>query len=118
MFLRRKILERGMPGILSNGASVEFRDGLVMIETLAKSVDVDYAGMLDLSVCNSILLGELIKLRAPNCLVAATELPALVDFRFMLYRSLFQLLKHGAPYLETLTRLREELVRSITTEDQ
>jgi hypothetical protein len=117
MFLNRKALDKCFPGVFRNGTSVEFADGFILIESFANCVNANYAGILDLSVCNSILLGEMIKLRAKKCLVVATELPALVEFRLLLYRSLFQLLRDGQPYLETLTRLREELLRSIKRED-
>ena len=116
MYFNRKRVEKYFPKCIRNGAAVEFASGLTLIEDVADRVSPNFVGLLDLSVCNSILLGEMVKERAPGSLAIGTELPAIVEFRLLLYGSLFGLLKSGRPYLETLTKLRVELVRSFTQE--
>ncbi len=116
MYYRRKALDARLPGCFRNGASVEFANGLMMIEAFAAALTSTYVSLIDLSVCNSILLGEMIKARAPNCLAIGTELPAIVEFRLMFYECLFGLLRDGRSYLDTATKLRQELVRSLKRE--
>ena len=111
LFINRKFLDEALPGVFGRNTSVEFSDGLISIETIASCALPSFTGVIDLSVCNSILLGELIKCYAPRCLTVSTRLPARVDFRIIFYRALFDLLAQGRPYVSTLEDLRRRLAR-------
>ncbi len=106
VFINRKLLEAALPAVFGRSTSVEFNDGLIDIETIAGFASARFTGVIDLSVCNSVLLGELIKDRAPHCLAVSTRLPARVDFRLVFYRALFDLLGSGRPYVSSLEELR------------
>jgi hypothetical protein len=91
---------------------VEFTSGLVPVETVAASVHGEYNGVFDLSVCTSVMLAEMIKEIAPDCLVAAVDLPSIVDFRVEFYRGLFKMLR-GKPFLTTAAELREAILQDL-----
>jgi hypothetical protein len=110
LYMNRKFLEEALPGIFGENSSVEFADGLVRIETIASNASPVFQGIFDLSVCNSILLGELIKTHAPRCLVVATKIPAVVGFQIVFYRALFEFLAPGRPYLSALEELRSRIL--------
>jgi hypothetical protein len=112
-YINRKFLDEALPNAFGRNTCVEFADGLTGIETIASNAMRSFNGVFDLSVCNSILLGELIKGYASDCLTAATRLPAMVDFRIIFYRALFKLLKQGRHYVSTLKELRERLVQCL-----
>jgi hypothetical protein len=116
LFMNREFLDKALPGIFGENASVEFADGLVGIEAIARNASPSFRGIFDLSVCNSILLGELIKSHAPRCLVVATKIPALVGFQIAFYRALFEFLVSGRPYIsafeELLSRILVDLEKS------
>lgn len=109
VYLNRKVLDKQFPGVFGPNASVEFADGLVPIDVVANSFSNSFKEILDLSVCNSILLGELVKIQSPNCLVVATRLPASVTYQTIFYQSLFKGLTGGQPYIQTIDELRIQI---------
>jgi hypothetical protein len=113
VYMNRRFLEAALPGVFGRSTSVEFAEGFVGIDQVSANVLADYRGVFDLSVCNSILLGELINTNAVHCLPVATRLPATVAFRLIFYRALFELLREGRPYVPTIVDLRRRLVEGL-----
>lgn len=109
VYLNRKVLDEQFPGIFGPSASIELADGLASLDAVANCFTDRFQEILDLSVCNSILLGELVKMRSPRCLVVATRLPASVIYRAVFYRSLFKALHRGRPYIPTMEKLRAKI---------
>jgi hypothetical protein len=109
LYLNRIVLDKALPGVFGPNTSVEFGDRLVGLEAIKHSFQSSFRETIDLSVCNSILLAELIKAQAPDCLVVATRLPASLDYRVTFYGSLFKLLRPGRPYIRTIEKLRSEI---------
>ena len=118
VYMNRRFLEAALPGMFGRHTSVEFAEGFVSIDRVASSVLRDYRGVFDLSVCSSVLLGELIHLNAEHCQPVAARLPATVAFRIIFYRALFELLKEGRPYIPTIVDLRRRLVEGLREEDE
>ncbi len=106
----RAFLDEAFPGAFGRSTSVELADGLVEVDCIADGVPRTFTGVLDLSVCSSVLLAEMIKARARNCLVVAPKLPALVSFRTVFYRGLFKLLGRGRPYVPAMEELRRRML--------
>lgn len=109
VYLNRKFLDKQFPGVFGPNTSVEFADGLAPIEMVAGSFARTFQGIVDLSVCNSILLGELIRTQSPKCLIVATRLPADAPFRAIFYRFLFKGLRGGRPYIPVVDELRSSI---------
>lgn len=110
VYINRRFLDSMLPGTFSGGARVEFGDTLADVEEVAQACAPRFEGIIDLSVCTSTLLSEMIKARAPGCLVVATALPAMLDFRVAFYGAVFKRLRGGRPYVATLTELRRQMI--------
>jgi hypothetical protein len=57
-----------------------------------------------------LLLGEMIKARAPHAHVVATALPTILDFRGAFYRAVFNRVRGGRSYVATLTELARQMI--------
>jgi hypothetical protein len=108
---RREALDRAYPGALFPGNRAEFDDGLHTIEDVVAQVPADYTGILDLTICNSIFLGEEIRRRCPRCgMIATVEDPTTLSFRLRLYKHAIKVLACGGRnYLDVCLALREGL---------
>jgi hypothetical protein len=116
IYINRKFLAEAYPGIFSGSTSAEFAEGLIPIDQISSAVLANYSGIFDLSVCNSVLLAEMIKEQASGCLAIAPRLPAELDFRIIFYRAVFKILKRGRPYIPTIEDLRERLLKLMLEE--
>ena len=81
-----------------------------LTEEVAAACEAGFKGIIDLSVCTSTLLGEMIKVRAPQSVVVATALPTILDFRVAFYRAVFNRLRGGRSYVATLTELGRQML--------
>jgi hypothetical protein len=106
----RRQLEKAFPGILT-GSAVEFADGLHRVEDVAMIVPETFKGILDLTVCNSVVLGNLIRARV-SCLVVVNRQPTPLGFRMRLYRSVMELVATGQfEFVDAVYELRKRLIR-------
>jgi len=68
--------------------------------------------IMDLTVCDSVLLAECIRERHQHGVVLANPRPTTPDFRLALYgEAIRHIARHGKPYPETAIRLRRALMR-------
>jgi hypothetical protein len=111
VYMNRRFLAQSFPGAFRGDTSVEFADGLRCLDDVAAVTEPGFTGVIDLSVCNSVLLAEMIKQRAPRCLVVTTQTPAVMEYRVTFYGAVFERLRKGRPYIATLTELRRRLIR-------
>lgn len=110
IYANRTLLASMLPGAFKGGARVEFGDVVAGIEEVAAACEAGFKGIIDLSVCTSTLLGEMIKVQAPQALVVATALPTILDFRVAFYRAVFNRLRSGRSYVATLTELGRQMI--------
>jgi hypothetical protein len=104
---KRESLMQSLPGLFRGGASVEFDGGFSGLDELVSRVPVNYAGALDLTVCNSVLLGEEIRRRCAHCIVLVNEAPASLDFRMAVYRQVIRSLsRRPDAYEDVVYRIR------------
>ena len=105
---RRQPLE--LAGHFLGGPSVEFNEGFHGLSTIVASVPLEFTGLLDLTVCNSVLLAETIRRSRPRCFVLANENLAFLDFRLAVYAEVLRSLDRSAePYDDAVYRIRKEL---------
>lgn len=109
-FLNRKTLDAAFEGVLHGGNRMEFFDGLQTAEAIRESVPEDFAGLLDLIVCNSVLSAEVIKAMKRNCLILSNQFPARPDLRLLLYKATIRALSlQPGSFVKTMMTVRQGL---------
>jgi len=103
----RPVLELNVPG-LRHAPAIELADRMHTVLEVLEATPMHYAGVIDLSVCNSILLAEALRRKRDPLLIACGEFRARLDFHMVRYRVLIeQLHRRAARYsdlLQLLTR--------------
>jgi hypothetical protein len=108
---RRAIVEASMPGAFRGGAAVEFAGGFRTIEEIAGAISPSYAGTLDLTICQSVLLGETIRRKCGKCLVLTSAETTSMDFRFAVYHQVIEILARSSrPFEDVVIDVRKTLV--------
>lgn len=112
----RAALEEEFPTAIRPGPAVELRDGLHAVADVVDAFPEGFDGVVDLSVCNSVILGEAIKRRHHGCLVILNERPATIEFRMIRYKHVVRELSRAAPdrYTDVLVRLNRALLDRLT----
>lgn len=82
----RVLLEEAFSAEIKRGTAVELYDGLQTVADVVDAVPRGFAGVIDLSVCCSVILGEAIKRRRPDCLVIVNRRLALTYARLLRYK--------------------------------
>jgi hypothetical protein len=111
-FHNRNALDAALAGVLRPGNRAEFRDGMHTIEEVERCLPVPLAGTLDLTVCNSVLLGEGVKARPGRreSLVLVNEKPTPLTLRLLMYKhAILDVEATGRDYREAVSRLRSLL---------
>lgn len=113
-YLNRQIFDRLFFGQIKQGSCVEFFDKLYPVNDIVEHVPKDFHRTIELTVCNSIVLGEEIKRHRRNCLVIGNKEPADPVFRLTCYRYLLEMLNQKEmSYIEGYATLRKMLATSI-----
>ncbi len=108
-WLRRRAIEQLCPGGLSGGPAVELEDGLWPVPAIDAALPLQFQ-TLDLTVCDSVLLADVLRARRTDGIILANAHPTTPDFRLALYRETVRLMvRHGSSYHEAGIRLRRSL---------
>jgi hypothetical protein len=111
-YLNRVMLEDALGAALRPAPLLELRDGLVTHGELLAMIPGDFDGVLDLSVCNSVALGESIKRRRPHCLVVENMFLARIDLRLVRYGLVVsQLAREPARFTDALLEIKRALLK-------
>lgn len=84
--LTRAALEVEFPDEIRPGGAIEFHDGLKTIDQVTRAIPTDFDGVIDLTVCNSVLLAESIKRRRRRALIICNKRPAAIQARLIRYK--------------------------------
>jgi hypothetical protein len=104
--LTRVAFEMSFPEVILPGRAVEFDDGMYSVPEVIDSVPIGFCGLFDLTVCNSVILGEAIKNSRPTCIVAASRYPAELYLRLGFYSLIIRMLsRQPIPFIDAMTRL-------------
>jgi hypothetical protein len=95
-FSKRREFERRYPGLVRGGAGVEFSRGFCTIAEILEGIPAAYSETLDLTVCQSVLLGEEIRRRCVGCSVLVNADLTSFDLRFAWYHQAVTLI-HRQP---------------------
>jgi hypothetical protein len=103
--LTRVEIEQSFPGLIAFGRSVEMSDGMRSVQEVVQAVPEGFAGLLDLTTCNSVILGKAIKAHHPECIVAMNRYAIPLHVRMPLYKLVIQdLAACPSPYADALSR--------------
>ena len=108
----RRALDAVLGAAVAGGPAVEFADGPASIQEMAGAVAPGFAGTLDLTICNSVLLAEEIRRKCRAGVVLSNAFPASLDVRLALYAQAVKLLaRRRLSYMDAITRLRRQMRR-------
>lgn len=111
--LSRPMLEDCFGSALRRAPVLELRDDIHTTRDLVDMIPEDYDGVLDLSVCNSVMLGESIKRWRRNCLVIENAYLARIDIRLARYAlAMTMLSKRSSRYTDALHELSLALMNA------
>ena len=103
----RSLLDRAFDGLLTPGNRIELAGGMHPVDDIIRAIPASFTGFIDLTVCNSVLLGEAIKRERPGCLVVMNLNPTNFDLRIVVYRHLIRYLsRFRKNYLDAVSDLR------------
>jgi hypothetical protein len=101
--LNRLTLENAFAGAIAAGRCVEFGDGMRTAGEFVDCVPLLFDGLLDLTICNSAVLGHQVKEQRRRCVVAVSRHPVEPFIRLARYRLIIDALaKKPRPYGELL----------------
>jgi hypothetical protein len=113
-WMRRRAVEAAGRGAFRPGVGVEFHDGFHSLEAIEAVLPERLDGTLDLTVCESVHLGELLRARRPGGVIMSNAEPTTLDFRLALYRQTLALMtRRDIPYIDAALMLRRHLKRSL-----
>lgn len=109
-YLNRLAIDTTFKGFISPGNRIEFFDQFHSIEEVVTTIPENYDGLLDFTVCNSVLLGNLIK-RHRQCIVLINEKPTSLAFRMVVYKGILELISRtDMSYMEATAAIRRKLL--------
>lgn len=107
--LTRPALEAAFPDHVRPGRCIELADGMHTVREFVDAVPADFGGVLDLSVCNSVIVGAAVKRARGGCQVAMNRYPANIMYRMSLYKLVVECLHDRArPYSEAMAFVHQQ----------
>jgi len=109
--LSRAMLEDCLGRCLRRAPVLELADGGVTMDELLAAIPPGFAGVLDLSVCNSFGFGESIKRRRPDCAIIENVFLARIELRLARYALVIdRLARASARYSDALSEISLALI--------
>ncbi len=104
--LTRAALELSFPEHIRPAPAVQFVDGMKTVPEVIETVPSEFSGLLDLTVCNSVILGEAIKNFRARCFVAVNRYPAELHVRLGLYLLTLRMLgRKPMSFIDAMTKI-------------
>lgn len=112
IYLNRLIIDDHFRDIIYPGNRIEFFDGFHSINNVAKAIPKNYEGIIDFTVCNSVLIGNIVK-RHRRCIVLVNEKPTSLLFRMLFYKGVIELLfRIEINYIKAVAEIRKNILKS------
>jgi hypothetical protein len=104
--LTRPAVEQAFPTLIRQGLAIELSDGMHKIGEIVDAIPAGFDGLLDLTICNSVILGAAIKRVRPGCTVAVSRYSVEIAVRTALYSLVIEELKHGGlSFMDAVARV-------------
>lgn len=101
--LHRITFERAFAGAIRRRGAIELFDGMHSVEELIAAIPPDFDGLIDLTICHSVILAAAIREQREACLVVANRRPAQLRIRLALYElAVRDLAERRRPFLDVL----------------
>lgn len=108
--LTRSEFEYAFPGCLAPARSIEFGDCLRTVDELIEAIPDGFDGLLDFTMCNSVIPAAQVRSKRSNCVVAANRHPAELRARLYLYGLQVSLLaKQPMPFMDVVKEVHTNL---------
>ena len=108
---KRQAIEAAAPGAFRGGAAVELAEGFRTIAEITGGISPGYAGTLDLTVCQSVRLGEMVRRKCPKSSVLTSASNTSMDFRFAAYHQVIEVLARSPrPFEDAVIEVRKALI--------
>jgi hypothetical protein len=105
-YFNRRTLDAALGGLIAPGNLVEFHDRLHPVPQVVAQIPTSFRGLIDLTVCNSLLLGEEIHNTRPEVLCITLPGEADIKFRAIAFRHVIRYLsRQRQNYYSALTRI-------------
>ena len=104
--LIRLEFELAYPEYIVPGRVVEFGDRLRSVREVVESIPDAFSGLIDLTLCRSVIPAASIRASRPNCLVVASRKPKELRSALYLYGLQIKLLaENPAPFIEVIKQV-------------
>lgn len=104
----RVAVEEAFPTSIRPAPAIELADGMHTVPEFIEAIPRSFDGVLDMTVCNSVIVGAAVKRARPDCLVAVNRYPAEMHVRMTFYAlAVESLARRNAPYIDVLTNQRK-----------
>ena len=115
--LNRFVLEKTFPNEIKQRCKIEMFDGLYSMDDFQSKIPLNFNGIIDFTVCNSELVGKVVKQFRP-CLVITNRFVTDLKIRLILYKGIIKMLLNGdcQSYVEATFKLRKLLLEQIGEE--
>lgn len=104
--LTRPALEQAFPTLIRQGLAIELSDGMHTIGEIVDAIPAAFDGLLDLTICNSVILGAAIKRARPGCTAAVSRYSVEIAVRTALYGLIIEELRRGGlSFMDAMVRV-------------
>jgi hypothetical protein len=111
---RRRLLQELLPAATAGGPAVEFSSGFEPLSNIVAGLSADCTCLFDLTICNSVLLGEEIRRKCRRAVVMMNADAAAPDVRLAVYRQIIRVMgKRHWSYQQAAMRLRAYLMEGV-----
>jgi hypothetical protein len=105
----RVVLEEAFPASIRPAPAIELSDGMHTVADFIGAIPPSFEGVLDMTICNSVIVGAAVKRARPDCLVAVNRYPAEMHVRMTFYGlAIESLARRPARYIDVLTDQRKD----------
>lgn len=105
--LTRLEFEQAFPGCIVPARVIEFRDSIHTVPELIASIPPAFTGLLDLTVCNSVIPAAFIRSKRTGCIVAANRGPTELRSRMYFYGLQIRLVaQESKSFIEAIKEVR------------
>lgn len=104
--LHRVTFESAFAGFLRAADAIELSDGMHTVSEFAESIPATFDGVLDLTVCHSMVLGGAVKAKRPHCTVALGRCATDLRVRIALYEIAVRMIRgRRKTFMDVLTTI-------------
>lgn len=108
----RAELETVYPGAFRGGAAVEYSDAFCSLAEVSANFPSTFDGIVDLTICNSLALGEMVRRRCPHALAIAMGDQTRPNLRLAFLLAVMKFLKrHPRNFDDAMTRMQDQFRR-------